>query len=186
MSRRISLTELFKVLANQKRLEILMLLMDGCLTATEVASKLDMNISTAYRYLLQMQDFGLLTIIKSKDGDRFDLSSPHILHMIEEATEILSISKQSAVLSGKFVIYYNSEGNLPQPQRILDVRGEVCPIPDLRTKKELELMQNGEILLVIVDYPISKERIPSYYKRLGFDVWLVDNGKEAKIYIKKP
>lgn len=183
---KIDLIELFKILANQKRLEILTLLMDGCFTATEVANKLKMNISTAYRYLLQMQDFGLLTTIRSKDGDRFDLSSPHIFRMLEEAAEVLSISKQSKVFSGRFVAYYNSEDNLPKPQKILDVRGEVCPVPDLRTKRELELMQSGEILLVLVDYPISKERIPGYCKRLGFDVWFVDNGKEAKIYIRKP
>ncbi|HOJ87603.1 MAG TPA: sulfurtransferase TusA family protein [Pseudothermotoga sp.] len=186
MPGKIDLVELFKILSNQRRLEILMLLMDSCLTATEIADKLKIDISTAYRYLLQMQNFGLLKTIKSKDGDRFDLSTPHILRMLEEATSVLKSSKGQVAVGGRFTLYYHSANDLPQPQKVLDLRGEVCPVPDLITKRELETMQPGETILVIVDYPISKERIPSYCRRLGYDLWLVDAGAEAKIYIRKP
>ena len=42
----------------------------------------------------------------------------------------------------------------------LDVRGEICPNPDVRTMTTLEKMEKGQILEVLVDYPLSVERIP--------------------------
>jgi len=43
--------------------------------------------------------------------------------------------------------------------KTLDVCGEVCPMPVLRTKRALEEMKAGETLEVIVDYPPSKENV---------------------------
>ena len=34
----------------------------------------------------------------------------------------------------------------------LDVRGQVCPFPSLRTKKTLMKMAPGQVLKVIIDY----------------------------------
>ncbi|MHA1584886.1 MAG: sulfurtransferase TusA family protein [Promethearchaeota archaeon] len=42
----------------------------------------------------------------------------------------------------------------------LDVRGQVCPIPALKTKKNLQKMKKGQILKVIVDYEPAIESIP--------------------------
>jgi len=44
--------------------------------------------------------------------------------------------------------------------KTLDVRGEICPNPDVRTMTTLEKMEKGQILEVLVDYPLSVERIP--------------------------
>jgi len=39
--------------------------------------------------------------------------------------------------------------------------GEVCPVPDVETRRKLKTMKSGEILEVLIDYPLSKERIPA-------------------------
>jgi TusA-related sulfurtransferase len=44
--------------------------------------------------------------------------------------------------------------------KTIDVRGEICPNPDIKVRVALEKMQKGQILEVLVDYPISVERIP--------------------------
>ena len=44
--------------------------------------------------------------------------------------------------------------------KTLDVRGEICPNPDVKTMTTLEKMEKGQILEVLVDYQLSVERIP--------------------------
>ena len=44
--------------------------------------------------------------------------------------------------------------------KTLDVRGEICPYPDMKTMVALKKMKKGEILEVLMDYPLSIERIP--------------------------
>lgn len=68
----------------------------------------------------------------------------------------------------------------------LDVRGEVCPVPDVETKRALKDMKPGEILEVWVDYPMSKERIPETVKAMGHEVLEIEEvgPSEWKIYIK--
>lgn len=73
-----------------------------------------------------------------------------------------------------------------QVVKTLDVRGEVCPVPDVETKRALKEMKSGEILEVIVDYPMSKERIPETVKSMGHEVLEIEEigPSEWKIYIK--
>lgn len=49
----------------------------------------------------------------------------------------------------------------------LDVRGEVCPYPDVKTQKQVKKMKPGDILEVLVDYPLSTERIPRTVEKWG-------------------
>ncbi len=74
-----------------------------------------------------------------------------------------------------------------KPNYVLDVRGEVCPVPDVETKKKLKTMQSGEILEVLIDYPLSKERIPQGVKEVGGEVLGIEEigPSEWKIIIKK-
>ena len=44
--------------------------------------------------------------------------------------------------------------------KTIDTRGEICPNPDIKTRAALEKMQPGQILEVLVDYPLSVERVP--------------------------
>jgi TusA-related sulfurtransferase len=68
----------------------------------------------------------------------------------------------------------------------LDVRGEVCPVPDVETKMALKKMKAGEVLEVITDYAMSRERIPEVVKNLGHEVVevLEDAPSEWRIFIK--
>ena len=42
----------------------------------------------------------------------------------------------------------------------LDCTGEVCPYPDVKSKRKVKKMGSGQVLEVLVDYPLSAERIP--------------------------
>ncbi len=68
----------------------------------------------------------------------------------------------------------------------IDARGEVCPVPDVETKRALKGMKPGEILEVWIDYPMSKERIPETVKSMGHEVLEIEEvgPSEWKIYIK--
>lgn len=74
-----------------------------------------------------------------------------------------------------------------KPNYTLDVRGEVCPVPDVETKRKLKTMQSGEILEVLIDYPLSKERIPQGVKEVGGEVIDIEElgPSEWRILIKK-
>lgn len=61
-----------------------------------------------------------------------------------------------------------------KPTEILDVKGEVCPYPDVKTQKKVKSMKSGEILEVLVDYPLSAERIPRSMEKSGHEVLEVE------------
>ena len=56
----------------------------------------------------------------------------------------------------------------------LDCTGEVCPYPDVKSKRKVKKMNSGEVLEVLVDYPLSAERIPETMESLGHKVVSVD------------
>ncbi len=51
------------------------------------------------------------------------------------------------------------------PTITLDERGKICPYPDMDTMTTLKKMEKGEILEVLLDYPLSVERIPRSLKK---------------------
>ena len=67
-----------------------------------------------------------------------------------------------------------------------DVRGEICPNPDVKTMTTLEKMEKGQILEVLVDYPLSVERIPKNAEKRKHKVLKVENisGPEHRILIE--
>jgi len=69
---------------------------------------------------------------------------------------------------------------------VLDVQGEICPYPDIRTRRKLKQMKPGQILKVVVDYPLSVERIPRNVAAEGHKVLAVQriNGPLYEIYIE--
>ncbi len=70
--------------------------------------------------------------------------------------------------------------------KTLDVCGEVCPMPVLRTKRALEEMKAGETLEVIVDYPPSKENVRRLALSEGNEILEVkEEGNLIKILIRK-
>jgi tRNA 2-thiouridine synthesizing protein A len=56
----------------------------------------------------------------------------------------------------------------------LDLRGYVCPYPQLATLKELRNSPPGTIIEVITDNPPSCENVPSVAKREGHEVMAVE------------
>lgn len=49
----------------------------------------------------------------------------------------------------------------------LDLRGLRCPLPALRTEKELRAMQPGQRLRVITDDPLAAIDIPHFCREAG-------------------
>ncbi len=56
---------------------------------------------------------------------------------------------------------------------ILDVRGEICPYPMLKTVEVLRRLPPGEVLEVYTDHPPALETIPTQAARLGF-AWRIE------------
>jgi TusA-related sulfurtransferase len=50
----------------------------------------------------------------------------------------------------------------------LDVRGEICPYPMMKTVEVLRRLPEGEVLEVLTDHPPALESIPFYTSRLGY------------------
>jgi tRNA 2-thiouridine synthesizing protein A len=51
------------------------------------------------------------------------------------------------------------------PDKTLDVRGKICPYPDMDTMTTLKKMEKGQVLEILLDYPLSVERIPRNLKK---------------------
>lgn len=73
-----------------------------------------------------------------------------------------------------------------KPNKTIDERGEVCPVPDVDTKRALKSMRPGEVLEVLIDYPLSKERIPANVAKDGHEILAIEETgpSEWRILIK--
>lgn len=73
-----------------------------------------------------------------------------------------------------------------KPNDSIDVRGEICPYPDIKTRKKLKGMKSGEILEVLTDYPLSLERIPRNVEKDGHKVLSVEriDGADHRMLIQ--
>jgi len=69
----------------------------------------------------------------------------------------------------------------------LDLRGYVCPYPQLATLKELRNSPPGTIIEVITDNPPSCENVPSVARREGHEVLSVEEVERGvwKIVIRR-
>ena len=68
----------------------------------------------------------------------------------------------------------------------LDARGLSCPMPLLKTKKELSKMKSGQILEILGTDPGTKNDLPSFCKRSG-DEFLGEKEDTGffRMYVKK-
>ena len=62
----------------------------------------------------------------------------------------------------------------------IDLRGEVCPYPDVKSKRKAKKMNAGEVLEILIDYPLSAERIPKTLKSLGHEIMSVDKVSDSE------
>lgn len=72
------------------------------------------------------------------------------------------------------------------PTKMLDVQGKICPYPDMDTMTTLKQMEKGEILEVLVDYPLSVERIPRGLKKWGHKLLSIEqvDGPKHRLLIE--
>ncbi|MFX1275285.1 MAG: sulfurtransferase TusA family protein [Promethearchaeota archaeon] len=69
----------------------------------------------------------------------------------------------------------------------LDVCGLVCPVPALKTKKQLRTMRPGTVLKVITDYKPASESVPrdlakTKHKHLGTE--FIEDDEQWYIYFE--
>ncbi len=63
----------------------------------------------------------------------------------------------------------------------IDCKGLNCPMPVVKIKKALDMMQSGQTLLVEVTDEGSKTDIPAMLKRTGHE--LLDVNKKGKVFV---
>ena len=74
-----------------------------------------------------------------------------------------------------------------EPNYRLDLQGEPCPYPAMRTLEVLPMLKNGEILEVLSDCPQSINNIPLDAKNHGYAVLKVEQlGATIRYFIQKP
>ena len=79
-----------------------------------------------------------------------------------------------------------SGGALPEPDRILDVKGLNCPLPILRTKLLLGELAPGEILHVLTTDPHSVLDFRAYCVRTGHELLAVhEDGETFQFYLRR-
>jgi tRNA 2-thiouridine synthesizing protein A len=70
-------------------------------------------------------------------------------------------------------------------QHILDVRGQMCPIPVIRTQNKVKSLKNGDQLVVLCTDPGATSDIPAWCRIHGHEVVTTDQQEnEIKITIK--
>ncbi len=73
------------------------------------------------------------------------------------------------------------------PNYRLDLQGEPCPYPAIRTLEVLPELKRGEILEVLSDCPQSINNIPVDAKNHGYEMLKVEQlGPTIRYLIKKP
>lgn len=69
---------------------------------------------------------------------------------------------------------------------VLDTKGLSCPMPLLRTKKEMSKLKSGDILQIMGTDPGSRNDIPGWCERSGHEfLGLKDEEGFTNYYIKK-
>ncbi len=64
---------------------------------------------------------------------------------------------------------------------LLDVKGYVCPHPQIYTKKALEKIEPGDVLQILFDNPSSGESISTMCDNKGDEI--LDKKKEGGLFI---
>ena len=68
---------------------------------------------------------------------------------------------------------------------LLDCSGLMCPVPVVKTKKELKKMEAGQVLKVIATDPGAKEDIPALIRKIGGEILERKEEDEKIIFLIK-
>lgn len=94
-------------------------------------------------------------------------------------------SPKTAVIRSEYR-YLNNCHTIPgkrdndMADRILDTRGLICPLPILKTRKALEAMNRGQVLVVEATDPASVIDFPAYCNQTGNE--LLAQSCEGDVY----
>jgi TusA-related sulfurtransferase len=70
--------------------------------------------------------------------------------------------------------------------KTLDARGLSCPMPSVKTALALEAMDQGQVLLILTDDPVSRRDLPVWAESTGNTILgLEEEGATIKIFLKK-
>jgi len=68
----------------------------------------------------------------------------------------------------------------------MDVRGEACPYPLIRTKQQVDKIQKGQVLKVLASDPVAPQNIDAWAKKSGNELLAVEVIKgNYYIFIRK-
>ena len=68
----------------------------------------------------------------------------------------------------------------------LDVRGEACPYPLIRTKQQVDKLQKGQVLKILASDPVAPQNIDAWAKKSGNELLAVEAIKgNYSIFIRK-
>ena len=68
----------------------------------------------------------------------------------------------------------------------LDCFGEACPIPLVKTQKQMEKMSVGDIVIVQIDHSCAMKNVPEWARKEGYNVEIEEIGDgEWEIIIEK-
>ncbi len=75
----------------------------------------------------------------------------------------------------------------PAVDRVLDLRGDVCPITFAKTKIALEEMAVGQVLRVLLDYEPATRNVPRSVQMYGDEVLAVNSlgPSEWEVLVRK-
>ncbi|PKK98132.1 MAG: sulfurtransferase TusA family protein [Tenericutes bacterium HGW-Tenericutes-2] len=69
---------------------------------------------------------------------------------------------------------------------ILDCFGEACPIPLVKTQKQMEKMVVGDVVIVQIDHSCAMKNVPEWARKEGHNVEIDEIGDgEWEIIIEK-
>ncbi|MFQ6135909.1 MAG: sulfurtransferase TusA family protein [Candidatus Hydrothermarchaeales archaeon] len=70
--------------------------------------------------------------------------------------------------------------------RTLDVVGLLCPLPVMKAKREIDKIEEGEVLEILTDDPETEIDVPAWAKREGHKILKIDKeGEVLKFHIRK-
>ncbi|MHB8836757.1 MAG: sulfurtransferase TusA family protein [Candidatus Methylomirabilia bacterium] len=78
-------------------------------------------------------------------------------------------------------------GDTFKADRVLDIRGQVCPLTFVRSKLAVEKMILGEVLEIIVDHQPAAVNVPRSMEHEGQTVLKVERTGEAEwhLFVRK-
>lgn len=68
----------------------------------------------------------------------------------------------------------------------LDCLGEACPVPLMKTEKQINAMEVGDVLIVQIDHSCAMKNVPEWARTQGYNVEIdeVEDG-EWEVVIEK-